>query len=432
MEGARLTHAPAVEMGLRNYTAERPLLLWTDFPPDHGGGGAVILRSLISEDDRSKVLWVSPALTGVRATDRMLPLVESSLVRTGRRSVFLDSTFLAPALARETLHLAEVHGARALWLVLHGAGVPVAAELIKRGRLPVHVTVHDDPAFAVAMRSRRYLALTPWIERQFGASIRGATSVDVIGEGMQERYLRRYGVRSTIVHRAIVEPVSPASRYDQAVAGLRVGLLGNLYSYSQLPVLGRALARAARTLGVRACMTFVGNGFGERLKKDLAGLEVDVENTGHVDEARAVAILRACYALYLNYPFAARDAVLRETSFPTKLGTYALAARPIVAHAPVGTTLAPLESLTGYVHPWKTMSETDGEDLFVRMWRNEDLRASSHEPAERLRLKYFDPRRNGSALATILDSLVPSFDGRPLWQPRDDRAAHNAIGARHD
>jgi hypothetical protein len=397
-------------MALCNYTAERPLLLWTDFAPDNGGGGAVVLRSLISEKDRAKILWLSPALARGRVTGtRVAPLEDGSLGRTGRRSLFLDSTFLASALAKETLRQAEVRGARALWVVLHGAGVPVAAELVKRSRLPIHLTVHDDPAFGVAMRSRRYLALTPWIERQFALSLRGARSVDVIGEGMRDRYARRYGVESTIVHRTVAGPVSPSPPYDRA-NGLRVGVLGNMYAYGQLPAFGRALASAGRTLGVRARITFIGNGFGERLKRDLGGLGVEVESTGHLQEAEAVQVLRNCFALYLNYPFTARDAVLRETSFPTKLGTYALAARPIVTHAPTGTTLAPLASFAGYVHPWTTRREADGESLFVRMWRSGSLHASAHEPAERVRRRYFDDGRNPDALTKILNSLVPSFD----------------------
>jgi len=33
----------------------------------------------------------------------------------------------------------------------------------KAGALPIHLTVHDDPAYANALRSRRYLPLVPLI-----------------------------------------------------------------------------------------------------------------------------------------------------------------------------------------------------------------------------------------------------------------------------
>jgi hypothetical protein len=321
----------------------------------------------------------------------------------------LDSTLWARALADETLRVARAHRARALWVVLHGAGVQVAAELAKRRALPMHVTVHDDPAFAVALRSRRYFAMTPWVEHEFARALRGADSIDVIGAAMRERYLRRYGVDSIVVHRAAADRVMPVPAYDRR-EGLRIGVIGNMYSYEQLPLLGRALGRASRLLGVQARIVMVGHGFAERLKKDLTGTGVEVEVVGHVDEAEAIRLLSRCFAVYLNYPFDRRAAVLRETSFPTKLATYLRAARPIVTHAPKGTSLAPLSPMTGYVHPWTTMDPADGEALLARMWRDPAQLESAHESGEALRLRYYDPARNRRLLKTALNALVRRVD----------------------
>jgi hypothetical protein len=155
-------------------------------------------------------------------------------------------------------------------------------------------------------------------------------------------------------------------------------------------------------------MTFVGQGFGERLRSDLAHEGLEVECAGHVAEADAVKILRTCFALYLNYPFAARDAVLRETSFPTKLGTYVLAARPLLVHAPSGTTLAPLAHHKGYAHFWTTMREVDGEALLARMWRTPSLDGSAHAAADVVLKQYFDFDQNRRSMMAALDALVPS------------------------
>jgi hypothetical protein len=395
---------------LHRYTADRPLVLWTDFPPDHGGGGAVVVRSLLSSEDRTKILWVSPSASASAPDGSVALLRSGSLHRSSRRSLFLDSTFLARSLAVETMQLASARGARALWVVLHGAGVPVAAEIARRTRLPIHVTVHDDPAFAVALRSRRYFALSPWIELKLAQALRGATSVDVIGEGMQERYRRRYGVRSIVVHRTVPGPVLSSNSYEAAMHGLRIGVLGNMYAYSQLQILGRAVAGAAAAIGVRARITVIGHGFAERLRSDLAGSDIEIEAVGHVHEEEAVSILRTCFALYLNYPFGARNAVLRETSFPTKLGTYVLAARPILIHAPDHTSLAPLSTYKGYVYQWKTMSECEGRSLLTRMWSEPSALASGHENAERLRVRYYDVGRNRGSILAALDALVAPLD----------------------
>lgn len=403
-----------VASGLSGYTRDEPLLLWTDYAPDNGGGGAVVLRSLIPFGDRERILWVTPSPRSSENPDAAFHLRAGSAGKGRRRSLFADSTVLAGALADETLLVAQQCRARALWVVLHGAGVPVAAELVKRRTLPLHVTVHDDPAFGVALRSRRYLALTPCIERALSRALRGADSVDVIGEEMRERYLLRYGVSSRVVHRAVAGPVAPVPEYDANRHGLRIGVLGNTYSYDPLPVLGRVLGRTARALGVPARLTMVGIGHGERLKRDLAGSGVDIESPGHVDERAATRILSECFALYLNYPFDRRAAVLRQTSFPTKLATYLNAARPILTHAPVDTTLSALSSMDGYVNRWGTMREANGEETLIRMWNERRLLKSLHEPAEVVRLRYYDPVRNRAVLNAMLNGLVGLSGDEPV------------------
>src|SRR5262249_42420720 len=152
----------------------------------------------------------------------------------------------------------------------------------------------------------------------FAYALRRATSVDVIGRGMAERYRRRYGVESTIVHRALEGPIAPSGDHDAARDGLRVGVLGSTYGYGQLPLLARAVEVAAGRLGVAPRILIVGQGHGDQLRAEFAG-RVEVESTGHISEADAIPLLRRCFALYLNYPFGRRDAVLRRTSFPTKL-----------------------------------------------------------------------------------------------------------------
>ncbi len=396
----------AARASLTRYTADRPLALLTDWPPDAGGGGAVIFRSLLGPEEREKIVWMSPS----PSSDPDAVFLRAGSAGRGRRSVGLDSTVHAGALAREALAEAEARGARALWVVMHYAGVAVAARLARSGRLPLHLTVHDDPAFGVALRSRRYLALAPWIERDFAAAIRRASSVDVIGRGMADRYRRRYGVGSTIVHRALDDPIAPAGDYDAARNGLRVGVLGSTYGYQQLPLLARAVEIAAGRLGVAPRLLVVGRGHGEELRAEFAG-RVEVESTGHVSEADAVPILRDCFALYLNYPFGRRDAVLRRTSFPTKLSTYVQAARPLLIHAPADSSTTPLVGPDGYAAAWADLDPMGGAEALVAAWGRAENHASRHEAAERVRRDHYDPDRNRRALFDALDALVSPLPG---------------------
>jgi glycosyltransferase involved in cell wall biosynthesis len=402
----------AARASLTRYTADRPLALLTDYPPDAAGGGAVILRSLLGPEDRARLVWMSPVppADAAAAGPNAVALRAGSAGR-GRRSVGLDSTVYAGPLAREALAVAEARGARALWVVMYYAGVAIAARLARSGHLPLHLTVHDDPAFGVALRSRRYLALVPWIERDFARALRAASSVDVIGRGMAERYRRRYGVESTIVHRALDEPIASSGDYDAARNGLRVGVLGSTYGYEQLPLLARAVELAAARLSVAPRLLIVGQGHGEELRAEFAG-RVEVDFTGHVSEAEGVALLRDCFALYLNYPFGRRDAVLRQASFPTKLSSYVQAARPLLIHAPGDSSVMPLVGPDGYATAWPDLDPAHGADALVAAWGRPEGHASRHEAAERTRREYYDPDRNRRALFGVLDALVPLPEGR--------------------
>ena len=125
-----------------------------------------------------------------------------------------------------------------------------------------------------------------------------------------------------------------------------------------------------------------------------------------------MALLRRCFALYLNYPFGRRDAVLRQTSFPTKLSTYVQAARPLLIHAPADSSTAPLIGPDGYATAWSDLDPARGADALVAAWGRAENHASRHEAADRVRRDYYDPDRNRRALFGALDALVPPPDGR--------------------
>lgn len=394
---------------LTSYTREHPLLLVTDYAPDTQGGGAVILRSLLDGPDRESVVWASPSpmLDPSRAhSSETVFLRKGSAGRGGRRSLGFDSTIHAGPLAREVAALARQRSARAVWLLMHGAVVGIAARLTRWLNLPVHLTVHDDPAFANALRSRKYFALVPWIERDFGGALRRAASIDVISEGMRERYQLRYGVDSTIIHRGLTGPIHESPHYDRAVHGLTIGMMGSTYEYGQMPVLARAVARAAHELGVRGRVLVLGRSHGERLRDEM-GSQIEVEVAGHVSEAEGIERLRDCFALYLNYPFGRRDAVLRQTSFPTKLSTYIQAARPVLIHAPDDSSVTPLYDYPGYAARWASMNVDDGATQLKRLWSEPASDASAHCAAEEIRHRFYDRDTNRRALREVLNALVP-------------------------
>lgn len=392
------------DRGLSAYSHDRPLMLLTDFPADAAGGGAVILRSLLGPEDWRGIVWASPSPPKGPAPEGSVTLLRGSAGK-GPRSMIADSVKHVSALTDEVLSMARDRGARALWVVMHGAMVHVAARLVRDGSFPVHLTVHDDPAYASALRSRRHVAFMPWVARDFARAMRGATSIDVVGQGMGDYYLRKLGVKSTVVHRGVGSPVTPSPDYDRG-KGLRVAVLGNVYEYKAMKRLAQAVEIASKSLNVPGTVVVMGQNPGARLKAEMAG-RVDVEVTGHVAEPGAIEHLRGCFALYLNYPFGPFGAVLRRTSFPTKLSTYVMAARPLIIHSPADGSVAPLwDDEPGYAHAWAKASPGEGARALATMWADPASVASKHEAADRVRLRYYDPSRNRPALLGVLNALA--------------------------
>jgi hypothetical protein len=392
-------------MILSRYSPSNPLLLLTDSAPDARGGGAVILRSLLDDEDMLRLVWGSPELSKApKAGEAQLATPSRLIPGLGRRSLTIDSVFAART-ADQILRLAQQRNVRALWIVLHGAMVHVAARLLRTKSLPVHLSVHDDPAFGVAMMSRRYLPLVPLIDRDFRYALERADSVDVISAGMAARYESRYGLESCVIHRWLPAPIQVgAPVVDDAF--LEVGVMGNTYGYAQLPELARAASGAARRIHRRARVVVVGNGLGERLRAEVANdRNLEIEVTGHLTEPEAIRRLSRCFALYLNYPFSARAAVLRSTSFPTKLSSYLMAARPILLNAPADSSIAHLAAYRGFVGVWQSERAEEGAAVLEGLWRTAAAHQSQHQAAGKIREQYFGIA-NQVALAECLNGLV--------------------------
>jgi len=395
-------------------TASRPLILLADQAWDAAGGGAVILRSLIGNAVGDGIVWVTPATAERDLSRGHYGLRAGSVGRSGRFSMLADLLRHSTQLAGEVTTLAEELSAGGIWAVLHGATLGIAARLARSGRHPLHVSVHDDPVHVTALRSRRLALFTPIVARDFRTALTGARSVDVVCRGMGERYRRKFGIDFAILHRGLSDAPSPSPPYALKTAGLSVGILGNTYSYDQLPLLGRAVELAAGRLGIRGRIVVCGHGYGDRLRRDLQG-RVDVEVAGHILEADGIERLRQCGALYLNYPFGPMAKVLRETSFPTKLSTYIYAARPILLHAPEQTSVADLQNENGYITTWPNLSPDDGAARLAAMFSNPRFPNSHHLAAELIRSRYYDLNSHRATLDSMLSRLlgVPRSSAQP-------------------
>ena len=186
---------------------------------------------------------------------------------------------------------------------------------------------------------------------------------------------------------------------------LRIGVLGNTYSYSPLPRSWRAVARAADDLGLRGELVFVGQGQAERLRSELGGL-ISIVSVGHVEEAKAAAVLRGTFLQYLNYPFGWRDRVLRQTSFPSKLATYIAAGRPLLLHTPADSTTAELATIPGLSYHWDDLNLEHGVRLLKQAWDDPQTSLGAHVALEEVRRRYYDPDTIKANVMGMLDAMV--------------------------
>jgi hypothetical protein len=388
-------------------TAARPVILVADQSWDGAGGGAVILRSLIEKYIGDGIVWATPTSVEQDLERGRFGLRSGSMGRTGKFSLLADLFTNSAKMAEEVSDLARRINAGGIWVILHGATIAIAAQLARTGGVPIHATVHDDPIYATALRSRRLALFAPLIARDFSFALRQARSVDVVCPEMGERYERKYGVKSRILRRGLETAPSPSPAYELNRDGLSVGILGNTYSYQQLPLLGQAVESAAKCLGVRGRIVICGQSFGGRLQQDMQG-RIDVDVTGHIPEQDCISKLQRCGLLYLSYPFGRINRVLGQTSFPTKLSTYIYASRPLLVHAPEGTTLADLPKDNGFIDAWTTLNPADGEFRLKSMIGAPSFSQSHHVSAESLRARYYDLAVHRATLSAILEGLVGS------------------------
>jgi hypothetical protein len=187
-------------------------------------------------------------------------------------------------------------------------------------------------------------------------------------------------------------------------------VLGSTYGFSELSVLAQALAIAQRRLGVAATLTVIG-GVDETAVRKLCPPNVELEITGHIDEAAGIGRLRESFLSYLSYPFRRRGRMLRTTSFPTKLSTYVLAARPLLLHMPSESSVAFLGASSPYATLWGTTDPDRGAEILERLWRDDTTLESFHVVADEVREQHFDLARNRAGLYGALNALV-SADNR--------------------
>jgi len=96
-------------------------------------------------------------------------------------------------------------------------------------------------------------------------------------------------------------------------------------------------------------------------------LKAWIELCPHADEAKVIEELQQCRFVYAMYPFTPRLRRFANTSLPTKLSSYVLAQRPILAHGPSSSSLAEFLHKTSLGVLWDNMDLTCGQRVVTAL-----------------------------------------------------------------
>jgi hypothetical protein len=316
------------------------IALFTPFSPAIGGG-SVIFRSVLPHLTGAGVHWfyLSDTPVDVPYSTHLGPRIMG-----GTPAYDLVNTLRLFALESHTEVDRCVRAIRdwspdIAWVNAMNEGILVGKELLDAGIPHLHVSVHDDSA-GLAIKSRRYRSFASLMDRRNSQLLRRAHSVDVVCDSMREYYKRRIGVDAGVVYRYIHDlrlpapDVAPTPPDDSII---RIGHVGAFYSAPEVLAFVDALRNITASDGIRFRLENYG-GVSATTATLQANFPDMVENVGNVPEDEVIRRLQSAAFVYSMYSFNPRHRLFRETSQPTKMSTYLMAGRPILAHCPSGSS----------------------------------------------------------------------------------------------
>jgi len=313
----------------------KKIALFTPFNPVTGGGGT-IFRSLIPQLEGAEVHWFYLAESKADIPGATLlgsPVLGGAFVGDALNSARIFVTRKHPMVLEYARKIMEWEP-EVVWVNAMNEGLLMGMMLRQLGANKLHVSVHDDPA-GLANKSRRYRHLAGFMDRSNRALLQIASSVDVVSEPMKRYYSQRYGVTAGVVYRYL-GPFSVSATSAATEPTILVGHVGSAYSAPEVRAFLAALRSLERTDGVRfKVLTFGQSPVFMAAQEEFPGL---IDGAGDVPELEVVKRLRQCVFVYSMYSFNRRHRIFRETSQPTKMSTYLMAARPILAHCPEGSS----------------------------------------------------------------------------------------------
>jgi hypothetical protein len=317
------------------------IALFTPFSPTIGGG-SVIFRSVLPHLRNTDVRWFylsdSP-VDAPRSTHLGRRIMGGSPAHDLGNTLRLFALENHPEVDRCVRAILD-WAPHVAWVNAMNEGILIGKKLLDAGIPHLHVSVHDDPA-GLAIKSRRYRSFASLMDRRNSQLLRRAQSVDVVCDSMREYYRHRIGVDAGVVYRYIHDLQLPACGFGPPPASddrlIRIGHVGAFYSSPEVFAFVDALCSISNSEGLQFRLQTYGGVTGLMASLQAKFPNV-VENAGNVPEDEVIRRLQSAAFVYSMYSFNPRHRLFRETSQPTKMSTYLMTGRPILAHCPGGSS----------------------------------------------------------------------------------------------
>lgn len=367
----------------------KKICLFTAHSPK-GGGGAVILNSLIDKLPNIELEWKYVANLPAKGFEKgylgrglmggkLLPDIWNTYLMLSDKNCSIINDITDKLLKVEC----DVY-----WIVSHNEGLRIALEL-KRAQpnKPIHLTIHDDWEGALCARSRRYRFYGKLVRKITISVLNQVNSFDVVSTGMQSYYEKISGKNGVVIHRYLPEiKTIKKDRLNINRDNIKIGHIGSLYKKKDFLYFLKLL----KLYGLQKDVSFSIHLWGSKM--DFTDVSEDLRTLIYVHEdlpeKEVVEKLKECTFVYAMYPFDENYSIFRKTSLPTKLSSYVLAQIPIFGHAPYDSTLSDFLLTTKTGHLWSNSNVEEGFKI-IDMLINKNILSKNWSSA---RDRYFSEK----------------------------------------
>lgn len=314
------------------------LLYVADVPVECSHHGSALIYRLLQGYPKEKLKIVEAGLLGSQAERRLPGIRYHRLpIRGGR---FLTTRFFgwvssilslrAPSDLGRLTNVAADFNCEAVVTVAHGFSWLTAAAYARRRRIPLHLIIHDDWLRLMPDVS----AVRRWVDRQFAKCYREAASRLCVSPGMVEDYMRRYGVKGSVLYPSRSNDCPKYTSVSPRVFLQREGIVIGYGGNSSPDVISglTKLAQSARSVDAELCIF---GPFTTDQQSNLKAIYSKVTFKGLMPYKDMIRELRdKTDILFVPMPF---DDSRRFASlgFPSKLADYTAIGLPILIHGPV-------------------------------------------------------------------------------------------------